>query len=304
MCIRELGGRSVLRSTIWLLVAFLVCLSGRCIGQTHNDFTYSVSGRNVTVTAYRGSGDAPVIPASIPAVGVVTSIGDECFFCCTNLTNITIPNSVTSIGFSAFFLCTNLTSITIPDTVNCIGTQAFVACSSLTSINIPRSATRIPVNAFHSCTSLRSIAIPNSVTSIDAGAFFRCTSLRSIMIPNSVTSIGEGAFAYCSNLTSITIPDSVTSIGDNAFDGCTSLASPYFQASAPGLTLILGVGAVSPSFNHLRLGASYQLQVSTDLNAWSDTEGAFTATNSGELYTPPFNVKSYDQLFFRLRSAP
>lgn len=53
----------------------------------------------------------------IPNDGSVTSIGDNAFMGCYELTNITIPDSVTSIGDHAFHECSVLTSITIPDSV-------------------------------------------------------------------------------------------------------------------------------------------------------------------------------------------
>ena len=45
-----------------------------------------------------------------------------------------IPNSVTSIGNDAFLLCKNLTEVTIPNSVISIGHYAFEYCSSLTSV--------------------------------------------------------------------------------------------------------------------------------------------------------------------------
>ena len=56
------------------------------------------------------------------------------FYECSNLTNVTIPNSVTSIGLGAFLNCSSLTSVTIGNSVTSIGEQAFSGCGKLTSI--------------------------------------------------------------------------------------------------------------------------------------------------------------------------
>jgi hypothetical protein len=70
------------------------------------------------------------------------------------------------------------------------------------------------------------------------------------------------------------------------------------------LSLTRGLEAVTPSFNNLRLGTNYQLQVSTDLNTWSNTGPVFTATNASAAYPQPFDVGNWNHLFFRLVSAP
>ena len=194
------------------------------------------ANNKVSVT-YRGSYDytysdeysgAVTIPSSVTYNGKtysVTSIGDNAFWGCTNLTSITIPNSITSIGSWAFETCQSLTSITIPNSVTSIGEAAFWNCSSLASITIPNSVTSIGQYTFNDCYGLTSFEIPNSVTSIGNSAFNSCSGLTSIEIPNSVTSIGERAFSDCSGLTSVVIPNSVTSIESYAFYECSSLTS-------------------------------------------------------------------------------
>ena len=154
----------------------------------------------------------------------VTSIGNNAFGICRNLTAITIPNSVTSIGNDAFESCWGLTSVTMGNSVTSIGYQAFISCTGLTSITIPNSVTTIGNQAFYGCTGLTGVTIGTGVTSIGDQAFYGCSGLASVTIPNSVTSIGASAF-YGTGLTSVTIGTGVTSIGADAFGSCSNLAA-------------------------------------------------------------------------------
>lgn len=117
--------------------------------------------------------------------------------------SVVINDGVTSIGQDAFYQCTNLTSVTIPGSVISIGNYAFQECASLTSITIPNSVTSIGRNLFFRCIGLTSVTIGNSVTSIGDYVFNQCKSLTSITIPDSVTSIGISVFGSCSNLTEV-----------------------------------------------------------------------------------------------------
>ncbi len=166
-----------------------------------------------------------IIPAG------VTKIGGHAFDGCSSLTTVVIPDSVTKIQGYAFNGCTSLESITIPEGVTTIGQYAFNGCSSLGSITIPKGITKITPNAFSGCSSLETITIPEGVTRIDHEAFNGCSSLESITIPDSVTAIGHDAFNGCSSLESITIPESVTTIEQGAFTGCTKLKDIWFTGT-------------------------------------------------------------------------
>jgi hypothetical protein len=336
----------------------VVCLLGRCIGQTYyyNGFGYTVSGIDITITGYSGPGGAVEIPATIRWVtgvtGTVTSIGNLAFFDSGVLTSVLIPDTVTSIGDDAFGGCNNLTSVNIPSGVTNIGIFAF-AQTRLTSVTIPSNVTSMGLGTFYNCANLTSVTIPNNITSIGDVAFSSCTSLTNVTVGNGVTSIGNGTFQYCGSLTSITIPSNVTSIVNWAFANCSNLTSVYFQGDAPSLVygfntfayaaptfsiyypstasgwstptwwgypaqpynytppaqqpvlaLMLGSGAVTPSFNHLLLGTNYQLQVSSDFTTWTNQGSPFTATNSSIIYPQYFDVDNWNQLFFRLQVSP
>ena len=68
---------------------------------------------------------------TIKVIGEVTSIGNYCFYGCTGLTGITIPNSIISLGTRCFYSCTGLTSIAIPNSVTSLGTYCFGDCTKL-----------------------------------------------------------------------------------------------------------------------------------------------------------------------------
>ena len=168
------------------------------------------------------------IPATVTYDGEeysVTSIGDNAFYFCSQLTSVTIPSSVTSIGEDAFYHCGGLTSMSIPNSVTSIGFAAFSGCDGLTSVTIPNSVTALGSNAFRDCAALTSVTIPNSVTTIYTFTFKGCSSLTSVTIPNSVTTILDSNFEGCSNLSSVTIPNSVTYLGPKVFKDCIGLSS-------------------------------------------------------------------------------
>ena len=122
-----------------------------CIYQKPDETKYV----EITRCDYNAKG-AVEIPTKIKDIKV-TSIGNEVFFGCSELTSIEIPSSVTSIGNFAFSGCSGLTGIEIPSSVTSIGYYAFYDCSGLTGIEIPSSVTSIRNFAFWFCSGLKDV---------------------------------------------------------------------------------------------------------------------------------------------------
>ena len=210
------------------------------------DLYYNLDATNQTAEVARNSSVSGeiIIPTSVEYNSLtysVTTIGDNVFDLCIDMTSVTIPNTVTSIGEYAFRACIRLNSITIPNSVTSIGSGAFADCRGFISIEIPNSVKNIGEHAFGGCSGLTSpvynahvfaympisysgaYTIPDGIESIAGGAFDGCSSLTSVSIPNSITSIGNYAFNDCSSLSSVELPNTITSIGKHAFRFCTAL---------------------------------------------------------------------------------
>ncbi len=157
----------------------------------------------------------------------ITEIGMCAFNGCTDLLKINIPKNVIKIDDEAFFFCQSLKQIIISNDECKIGEETFGYCKSLEEIILPKNITEIPDSTFYYCSSLKHINIPNKVTKIGDVAFYQCESLQYINIPNKVIKIGNSAFEYCKSLQSIIIPDNIMEIGQDVFTYCDNLRNIY-----------------------------------------------------------------------------
>ncbi len=182
-------------------------------------------------------------------------IGENAFYSCTALKNITIPDGITVLEGSVFEGCTRLESITIPESVTMIKKDAFKGCSMLTEVVVPEKTVVLP-EAFDEgvviiggdVRSYKSIdlVIQNGEKSIKNRAYSNNKEICSVCIPESVTYIGDGAFENCTNLKQVVMPEKITlkkysklralfadrkeienqgKIGGQVFEGCVNLES-------------------------------------------------------------------------------
>ncbi|MBT3611847.1 MAG: leucine-rich repeat domain-containing protein, partial [Flavobacteriales bacterium] len=127
----------------------------------------------------------------------LTTIGNNVFSNCNNMTNILIPDNVTNLGDSVFYNSTNLSEVTFNANtkIESIGSFTFAYCVNLTILRIPKS-----------------------IKTIGDYAFAYCNNLLDIVLPNSLNRIGNNAFTDCNNVTSFVVPYNVTDICNNAFE--------------------------------------------------------------------------------------
>jgi hypothetical protein len=198
------------------------------------------------------------------------------------LANITLPNSVTTIGDEAF-TDSGLTRFTFPAGVTNIGNHVLACCRDLTSVIIPSSVTAIEDNAFLDCSKLTS-------------AYFQ---------GDAPLAFDYRVFADAGKNFSVYYPAAASGWTTPTWQGYP--ASPYTYnppAAPPIASLALSSGIVTPSFSNLQAGTKYQLRASADLNTWTNSGEAFTATHTSQACSQSFDVKNGNRLFFQLQTVP
>ena len=192
----------------------------------------------------------------------VTSIGDNAFYECSNVSDVTLGRGVTSIDYSVFPDCSGLTSVTLYAASCSLADGAFGVCPNLTyiyvlsdlvdtykgaaywsqyagKINPIRNPDGTCGTAGHVDDVLWYLDLTSTsgvLTISGSGDMADYTSvsdqpwsyyspfITSVVISGYVTGIGNHAFENCTNLTSVTSYVPTCALGDDAFSGCGNLA--------------------------------------------------------------------------------
>jgi hypothetical protein len=182
-------------------------------------WTYSIADGRATI----GSGTWNVSAVS-PASGAISvpSVLGGC--------------PVTAIGNWAFQNCTDVTEVSIPDSVTNIGRMAFYGCASLLSVAIPEGVERIDNSLFEFCGALREVSMPEGVTYVGRESFAGCSNLTALALPSSVTRIAGGAFHHCNGLAALYVPEEWENPEELFFQAELPSGCPFVRYDATGGT--------------------------------------------------------------------
>ena len=120
------------------------------------------------------------LPSSLVNLG-----GDQTFYGCSKLADITLPQGMKHIGAQMFYQCTSLTNIVISDTVESIGPEAFFYCTNLTSITLPANLTNLAAKAFQYC-PLQELTIPPNTVNMESGSLNGICCFSNDQLENSL----------------------------------------------------------------------------------------------------------------------
>jgi len=228
------------------------------------DGTVTHNGQLVWCSTFKGGSFE--IPSDINYMGAYTFDG------CTQLTDITFPNSGSKqveLRANALANCPNLHTVQLsagnashyaaalggsptpprlilgglPESA-VLSASALKGLAGLAYVELPYSLEAIPTSAFQNCVDLETVVFRSSVNRIGVSAFAGCQKLRTVTLPASVSSIGTGAFAN-SGLERLAFLGNAPTIEEGAFDTLPAEFHSYYFGRYTGFTTPLWKGRES-----------------------------------------------------------
>lgn len=147
-------------------------------------YTFDSSTKEATVSPkfpnYEG---AIVIPETVTYKDVtytVTTIGTDCFWN-SEITSLKLPDTVRKLAARAIYCCSKLTEITLPTSLESIGTYA-LAETGIAKLEIPEGVTQISDYAFGNSPNLTTVTFPASIARIGAYIFLKSPAVKDVYI--------------------------------------------------------------------------------------------------------------------------
>ena len=159
------------------------------------------------------------------------------------LNNPIIPEGVTKIGWGAFKGCSNITNISFPDslieTENCV----FQDCINLLTVRFAHGLQKLDFLVFDHCPQLMEVYFPDlpswmnvdwkkaSMVTDQANLFINGEEIHDLVIPGEIKEIPESACEGYNKLYSVTVQEGVEIIGAYAFQSSQNLETVYLPES-------------------------------------------------------------------------
>ncbi len=201
--------------------------------------TLSDDGKDyLIITGAENVGEELVIPSEIDGTAV-RAVSANAFENNQNIKSLVISEGVAQIDDYVFSGCSNLENVTIPDTVTKVSIRSFLGTKWLRE-KMKSQEFLIEGNGILLCYNVQStkkdVEVPSDVTVIAKAAFSGAIFIESVKLGKNVERIEEDAFNECSNLKKINIGSNVKIIGYNAFYSCG-----FKSISFPKYTKIEGI---------------------------------------------------------------
>lgn len=218
----------------------------------------------------------------------ITKIGARTFDGCYNIRSVDAPG-VKELGEEVFYSCKKLRDVTLSDELLVIPDKAFAWCDVLDGCHFGDHIESIGEQAFYFCGQLGNSAggaleLGSGIKSIGKWAFAYCTSVKKVTIYSTVIeSIGEDCFSTKPVLYVYKLP---SGIYEKALGSCVS--EIIYLSGGPVLAETI---AINPTETVLYVGDTKQLVCTvlpenTDKpeTAWSSSDPAVVQVQDGLVY--------------------
>ncbi|MBQ6420965.1 MAG: leucine-rich repeat protein [Clostridia bacterium] len=297
------------------------------------DFYYSINNNYARIDSVRKTFAGVFrFPDYVESGGkkcYVTSVADNAFADCKQITEVIMCKYVTRIGVGAFSGCTKLAKITLSANLKTIGRDAFVN-TALTSVTIPANVSSIDGNVFYNCKKLTAINVaaengnyaseygilfnkdmskllifpigkPNdtitvrdTVKTVCAYAFACAANLKTINLSSALLKLEDGAFYKCAALQKINkMPKTLAAIGAYAFCGCKKLTSFHIPAAVKNLDVSAFYDSGIAAFTVDAASTSFSAENGVIFNKDKSVIVFYPGAKADASYTIPASVRSF-----------
>lgn len=193
---------AILLST-FLMVSLALSPNISVFAETSGDWGYYVyDDGTAIIESYNGNISDLKIPSTING-HIITEISGWVFSTHSELLSVSIPDGVILIGFGAFNECTNLENITIPDSVTKINDNFVSTAYYNDNSNWKDGILYIGNHLIKAQNDITTAKLNDKTKTIAVEAFINCEKLSSITIPKSLNNINDCAFWNCDNLSDV-----------------------------------------------------------------------------------------------------